>query len=376
MVARVLQVSRSVIDGGFDYHVEIARAISHRGAQILSVFQRGLMPEGRSSEFPGRVVCLDAQRRRRYKHVPIFALRLWREVQRKPIDLALCHHLTPARAVDLLVRGGRVRRPHLIVHDYDYFDPADRDGRSRGRFLRSILKRGWRVIGVSQAICDNVRAQVPEVPAAACLTIRNGIDVDGLEAALVSRQSARKTLGLTAESFVFGTIGRLVPFKAHEDLLEAFASVHAQMPDSRLVIIGRGPLQGHLEQRVRALGLEGSALVHGFLDQAARHLRAFDVFVLPSRHEPFGLVLPEAMTARLPVIACDSGGPREILPPEQTLVATGDRRALAQRLLELFRASPAERAALAESAYQRVREHFRIEAYRAAYAALLDGERR
>lgn len=372
MASRVLQVSRAVIDGGFDYHADIAQGLAARGAEVLSVFQRGIMPAERVRVFPGRVLCLDARRRRRYKQVALFALRLWQATGGAVMDLALCHHLTPARAVDLLVRAGRVRRPHLIVHDYDYFDPQDREGGRRGRFLSSAVRRGWRVIGVSQAICDNVREQVPGVAADACRAIHNAIDVDALERSLLSREAARADLGLGPGDFVFGTIGRLVPFKAHDDLIQAYSDVCQQMPGSRVMIIGRGPLQEPLEQQVQALGLGGRVLIHGFLDQAARYLPAFDAFVLPSRHEPFGLVLPEAMTARLPVIASDSGGPREILPPELSLVPIGDRQALASRLLQLYQAPAEERARIAAAGYMRVREGFHIEAYRAAYGALLD----
>lgn len=371
-MTRVLQVSRSVIDGGFDYHAEIARAFTGKGASVLTVFQRGTLDAARESAFPGRVVCLDARHRRRYKQRSLFALALWRLTSGKPADLAICHHLTPAQAVSPLLRLGRVHRACLVVHDYDYFDPADREGRERQRFLRRLLNRPWTVIGVSDAICRNVRSQVPELAAERCRVIPNAIDLHGLLDRATTRATAREALGLDAGAFVFGTVGRLVQFKAHAELIDAFASVEARMPTARLIIVGRGPLQTQLERQVSDLGLGERVIIRGFVDDAARHLPALDAFVLPSHNEPFGLVLLEAMACRIPVIASDSGGPAEILPLAEQLFVTGDIDALARRMLELYRASDTERDRLAEAGYRRALEGFRLRTYHDAYASLLD----
>lgn len=371
VACRALQVSRSVVEGGFDYHAEIARGLVERGAELVSVFQCGRMDLAQERAFPGRIVYLDAQRRRRFKRLPWLSLKLWQQTAGGEQEVAICHHLPAARAVDWLVRTGRVRCPYLVVHHHNYFDPTDKEGRERGRFLHSALGRGWRVIGVSQAISDNICETVPPAREGACLTIHNAIDADALERHLLTRPQARERLGLPPDAFVFGSIGRLVPFKAHEELLEAFARAHDRMPGSRLIVIGRGPLEEQLRRRVTELGLQGKARIHGFLDQAAHYLRAFDVFVLPSHHEPFGLVLPEAMTARIPIIASDSGASLEIVPPEAAIFRTGDEQGLIDALLALFRASPEARAQWAETGYRRVRSAFRIADFRRAYGDLL-----
>ena len=369
---RVLQVSRSVIDGGFDYHAEVARGLADRGAEVVSVFPRGQLDRPRRIAFPGQALSLDAARRRLYKRPAWLALALWRAVAGRPQDLAICHHLTPARAVQLLLRVGLVRRAVLIVHDYDYFDPGDKHGRRRNRFLTRALRHPWHLVGVSEAICRNVRAQVATLPAERCRVIHNAIDADALEARLLTAPEARRALGLRPTDFVFGTVGRLVDFKAHDDLIEAFGRVRQQMPQARLIIVGRGPLETELRAQVAAAGLDGRVLIHGFLDDAARYMPAFDSFVLPSRHEPFGLVVLEAMVARLPVLASDSGAPAEVLPAGSALFPTGDRAALAQRLLSVYRQPPAERAALGEAANRHARERFALQRYRATYAELLD----
>jgi len=370
----VLQVSRAVIRGGFDYHAEIARAYVERGAQVCSVFQRGQMPAQKKAAFPGRVICLDAARRSFYKKPAWLTLALWKAVRGTPQDLAVCHHLTPARAVHLLLRAGLVRKAALVVHDYDYFDPADKHGGRRNRFLVNALRYRWSLVGVSESICSNIRAQVPGLAEGRCRVIHNAIDADALQHRLLSRDEARRDLQLQPDDFVFGTVGRLVEFKAHDDLIAAFAQTCRLMPKARLIIIGRGPLESTLRTQVAAAGLQDRVLIHGFLDDAARYMKAFDTFVLPSRHEPFGLVLLEAMVSQVPVLASDSGAPGEILAADAALFPTGDRAALGAQLLETYRRTPEELEAWGLAGYQRARECFALGGYRAAYAQLLAAE--
>jgi glycosyltransferase involved in cell wall biosynthesis len=367
-----LQVSRAVIRGGFDYHVEIARSFVESGAEVCTVFQRGRMPEGTRKAFPGRVICLDAANRRAYKQPLWLALALWKATRGRRQDLTICHHLTPARAVQKLLRLGLVRKAALVVHDYDYFDRSDRHGRRRNRFLVRALRCPWRIVGVSQAICRNVQEQVSSLPPHLCQVIHNAIDTHALEGRQLSRADARRVLGLEAEDFVFGTVGRLVGFKAHDDLIDAFARAYRSMPRARLIIIGRGPLEALLRQQVGAAGLEGRVRFQGFVDDAARYMKAFDVFVLPSRHEPFGLVLLEAMVSRLPIIASDNGAPAEILPPTSALFPTGDRKMLAERLLQAYQTTPPALERMGLDGYQHVGERFALQDYRAAYAGLLE----
>jgi len=370
--AQVLQISRKAIDGGFDYHAHIAQAFAEQGANVCTVFQRGQLATPKLQAFPGRVVCLDAARQKRYKRPSWLALTLWKLLQGRPQDLVICHHLAPAKAVHLLLRLGLVKRAVLIVHDYDYFDPADKHGRRRNRFLARALRHPWQLVGVSEAICRNVRAQLAGLADGRCQVIHNAIDADALEQRQLSRDEARRALGLQPDDFVFGTVGRLVAFKAHADLIAAFAQTHNDMPAARLIIIGRGPLEPELQQQVNASGLRDRVLIQGFLDDAARYMPAFDVFVLPSRHEPFGLVLLEAMISHLPILASDSGAPREVLDSEACLFPCGDRAALARGLFHAYRDTADARAALGQDGYQRARTAFALDTYRAAYARLLE----
>jgi glycosyltransferase involved in cell wall biosynthesis len=115
----------------------------------------------------------------------------------------------------------------------------------------------------------------------------------------------RAELGAGDDDFLIGGVGRLVPRKGFDVLLQAFAQ--AQLPRAKLVIVGNGSERGSLQ---RLAG--GGVRFEGFRRDVKDLYQAFDLFVCPSRYEPFGRVIAEALDSGVPVIACDSQGPRDI----------------------------------------------------------------
>jgi glycosyltransferase involved in cell wall biosynthesis len=136
---------------------------------------------------------------------------------------------------------------------------------------------------------------------------------------------------------VLVTAGRLVPQKDHETLLRALA-LHRQRANTRLVILGSGPLEHELKALTESLNLSDAVDFMGFQSNALPYIRQADAFVLSSRCEGFGNVLVEAMGCGTPVIStrCDHG-PAEILDNGQfgLLVAPGDPVELAAAMDEV-----------------------------------------
>ena len=141
----------------------------------------------------------------------------------------------------------------------------------------------------------------------------------------------RRELGIPEDAYVVGSMGRFAPEKGFADLADAF--VKAGMPNSHLVIVGEGldregMLRKHAEQRIILPGATSDPFLYYDL---------FDVFVLPSRFEPFGLVLLEAMSAQLPIISTTLGGPMEILPKDEVMwVEAGNVDSMASVLAEAY----------------------------------------
>jgi glycosyltransferase involved in cell wall biosynthesis len=134
-----------------------------------------------------------------------------------------------------------------------------------------------------------------------------------------------------------GQIGRLAPGKGFDDSVRAFARLRERMPAAELVLVGDGSERPRIERLVRELGLDGSVRFTGWQRNVDQWLAQLDVFINPSRDEPFGLAVLEASAAAIPVVAYDEGGVPEIIVHGETglLAPPGDVAALGEALIRL-----------------------------------------
>ena len=240
-------------------------------------------------------------------------------------DFALCiaHRFKPIY-VALLGSDLPVIGVHHAFGDYKR--------RSRQLFANFFRKR-LALLGVSNAVRDDMRACLPSWPVERIETLYNRIDVEAVQAEQVSREAAREHLGLPQEAWVVGNVGRLHPDKDQATLIRGFAQALPQLPaGSLLAIMGRGRLDAQLKALAAELGVSESVRFLGQVPNGRRYFKAFDVFALTSDHEPFGMVLLEAMAAGVTVICSDCGGGREVVEGVGRLFPLGDYLALASTL--------------------------------------------
>jgi glycosyltransferase involved in cell wall biosynthesis len=176
--------------------------------------------------------------------------------------------------------------------------------------------------------------------------------------------SLRRQLGLDASHLVIGKIARIFRLKGHADLLAAFARIHAQIPQARLLFVGDGLLRGEVENQVRALGLTGKVVFAGLVppEAVARYVGIMDCVAHLSHREALSRALPQALAAGKPVVAYDFDGADEVCLEGRTgfLVRTGDTDTAAARLLQLAN-DPALRERLGRTGQEFVRENFSVE---------------
>ena len=241
-------------------------------------------------------------------------------------DFALCiaHRFKPIY-VALLGSNLPVIGVHHAFGDYKR--------RSRQLFANFFRKR-LMLLGVSNAVRDDMRACLSGWPAERIETLYNRIDVEAVQAEQVSREAAREHLGLPQDVWVVGNVGRLHPDKDQATLIRGFAQALPQLPaGSLLVIMGSGRLESDLKALALELDISDSVRFIGQVPNGRRYFKAFDVFALTSDHEPFGMVLLEAMAAGVPVICSDCGGGPEVVGELGMFFPLGDSDVLAQRLL-------------------------------------------
>jgi glycosyltransferase involved in cell wall biosynthesis len=250
-----------------------------------------------------------------------------------PATAALCTKALLGRPVVVQLLGGGPPGALAVL-----------DATRLGRLRLAALRRGVdRFVALSGELERELIAA--GVPANRIVRVPNGVDTGHFRPADTTvRQALRERLGLGGRPVAL-YVGRLVPYKGLETLLEAWHLVLRELPSALLLIVGEGPLASTLEaQAVPNVRFEGPAL------DPLPYYQAVDCFVLPSHGEGMPSALLEAMAVGLPCVATSVGGIPDALRAEVDgwLVPPGDPGALATALGQALSSGPAcERAAAA-----------------------------
>lgn len=176
--------------------------------------------------------------------------------------------------------------------------------------------------------------------------VPNGIDVGRFSFDEGKRKGARAELGLSDSTFLIGNIGRFSPQKNQVFLLRAFASVTKRCPDSKLLLVGVGPLEEDIHAEAERLGLTDRVIFLKNRSDTERLYAAMDVFAFPSLYEGLGIVLVEAQANGLPCVISERI-PREAVYGENvtTVALECGAEAWADALLECRAAARSQKGA-------------------------------
>jgi glycosyltransferase involved in cell wall biosynthesis len=207
-----------------------------------------------------------------------------------------------------------------------------------------------RIVAVSHATADDlVRLGVAREEQ--LVVIQPGLELGELLALDLERRSAgatllRASLGVRAEDFLVGVVGRLAEVKQPLVALEVFALLAPRHPDLAVAFVGDGELRGVLTHAIQALPEGVRARVHllGAREDISLVLGALDALLLASRSEGLPVALIEAAAAGLPVVARAVGGVGELVVDGRTGYLAADTNELAFGLERLLGARGAARA--------------------------------
>ncbi len=127
--------------------------------------------------------------------------------------------------------------------------------------------------------------------------LNNAIDIEKFKYNEQMRKRKREELGIRDSTLVLGHVGRFVDQKNHMFLIDIFSQVHKKNEDAILLLIGQGPLQNQIKDKVKSLKLEESVKFLGQRNDVDELYQTFDIFLLPSLYEGLGMVLIEAQCA-------------------------------------------------------------------------------
>lgn len=213
--------------------------------------------------------------------------------------------------------------------------------------LKAIYRRADLVIAVSKSVKNFIDERI-KVKENKVLVIPNAIEIDA------DLKNEHHSAGL-----LVGTIGSLNKQKGQIYLIRAFEKVVISLPKARLEIVGDGPEKEKLRAEIKRLGLESKIQLLGKIDKPKKILKTWDLFVLPSLSETFGLVILEAFESGVPVIASNVGGLPELVQNEKTglLVPPADSEKLAKAICYLL-VEKKQRESLAKEAYEILKKHY------------------
>ena len=165
--------------------------------------------------------------------------------------------------------------------------------------------------------------------------IHNAIDVDKFKFDEVARKKLRQEFGIKDSTVVIGHVGRFVQQKNHTFLVDVFKEYHEKNPDSKLLLVGSGPLEDEIKKKVEKLGLKDSVLFLGQRDDINKLYSVMDVFYLPSLYEGLPVVGVEAQAAGLPTIFSNGISSEAIISKNAKIVAVQEVEAYIKKIDEV-----------------------------------------
>jgi len=229
-------------------------------------------------------------------------------------DVVHAHDWLATNAM-IWIKQGRGRKGILTVHSTEYGRCGNDFYGGRSARVRELERAGtyWadRVITVSQALKNEVMWMY-EVPDWKASVVYNGVNLHHFDGWVNPGWiKGRYGIGPTDPMVLFA--GRMVYQKGPDLLVEAIPYVLKFYPRAKFVFAGDGEMRQSVEQRAHHLNVSHATRFIGFKSggDLIDLFKACDVVCVPSRNEPFGIVVLEAWSAGKPVVASLNGGPNE-----------------------------------------------------------------
>ena len=296
-----------------------------------------------------------------HKHDPRHFFELKKILKQEGIKLMHIHVWNPASGRYGFLAAQKSGTPYILTeHDPFPLSPF------KNWIKKNLIKDAQQTIAVSDKNRELLQGLYPEMRSK-IITVHNGIDTTKFESQLLSfsvtdREQYRKEIFKTdGETPIVTCVAELHPRKGINYLLEAAKEFAEKKEQIKFIIVGGGEEKDTYEKYIRNHQLEEYVELLGRRHDIPQILKSSDIFILPSLNEAFGLVLLEAMIAKLPIVATNNGGIPEIIEDGKNgiLVPPKDSEMIAKAIQKLL-ASASIRKTIGEKNYTDVRKRFEV----------------
>lgn len=212
------------------------------------------------------------------------------------------------------------------------------------------------------AISDYERNTTPVfIPRSKVKVIKNGIDTEMCQKKIHKSKLCKSDLKLPNDSFIIGLVARISIQKGQDLFVEAAKKIKEQIPNAFFIVVGDKSDDIPIEELIIQHGLKESFLITGEVDNPMDYINLFDIAVLTSRWEGFGLVLPEYMVAKKPIVAFNIDAVSEIVEDNKNgfLVEKENTIAFAKAVIKLHHNKDLQRT-FGTSGFERANRLFDI----------------
>lgn len=220
-----------------------------------------------------------------------------------------------------------------------------------------LTYESWKVIVCSRYMKTEMQ-NIFHLPDDKISIIPNGVDVTNF--AGVSPNFSRRNYAADEEKIVF-FVGRLVPEKGVQYLLDAAPKILHYCPEAKFIIAGTGPSEEYLRSKTHMINISSKIYFTGYIDDGIRNglYKSAQAAVFPSTYEPFGIVALEAMAAGTPVVVADVGGLSDIINHgvDGLKFYAGNPNSLADNVIHLLK-NPLSADIMRKKALENVRNYY------------------
>lgn len=343
--------------GGIESHVlGISKGLVERGHEVI-IYTSNDPKDANAEELDGMTI----------KRFPVlftlfngpFTPTLFFKLLSDDYDLIHVHLPDPANSIFAWITSMVKKKPLYVTYHADiikekwYHKPFTF---TYSIFLGQILKKAKRIIATTPNYVTE--SQIPKKYRDKISIVPNFVDINRFTPLIYGRR-IRQQHNIDEKRKVVYFLGRLVPYKGVDYLIKAYAEVKKAVPDSTLIITGRGPLESELRRLAADLKVEDVIFVQVSEEDIPEYYAACDLFVLPSvtRAEAFGIALAEAMACGKAVITTNISGMPYVVGEAGLTVPPKDEKALATAIIKLLKDDNL-RKELGSKARERVEEEF------------------